>query len=145
MQLRDEGARRLAVMVRVRIGHAPPNEMQREDHMLRSVLYGLLALVFPASVCAQTPVGSFADVAGKWVGASSRGTKTTIEVEPNGRFKLETSVGKDAGLAKLQDGVLIIPTSDNQGQYKLSRNGDTLEGPVHWRGIDATVKLTRTP
>jgi hypothetical protein len=87
----------------------------------------------------------FHRVAGKWVGASSRGTKTTIEIESNGRFKLETTVGKDAGVARLENGVLIIPTSDNQGTYKLFRNGDTLEGPVHWRGIDATVKLTRMP
>ena len=111
--------------------------------MLRGFLLSLLALAAGTVAYAQTTIGSFADVAGKWEGASSRGTKTMIEVEPNGRFKLETSVGKDAGLARLQDGVLIIPTSDNQGTYKLSRNGDPLEGPVHWRGFDAVVKLTR--
>ena len=111
--------------------------------MLRSFLLGLLALAAGTVVYAQTAIGSFADVAGKWEGVSSRGTKTMIEVEPNGRFKLEAGAGKDAGMARLQDGVLIIPISDNQGTYKLSRNGDALEGPVHWRGFDATVKLTR--
>lgn len=113
--------------------------------MLRSFLFGLLAFAISAGVYAQTPITSFADVAGKWVGVSSRGTKTIIEVESNGRFKLETTVGKDAGMARLDNGVLFIPTSDNQGTYKLSRTGDTLEGPVHWRGIDANVKLTRIP
>jgi hypothetical protein len=68
-----------------------------------------------------------------------------LEVEANGRFRLEVPVGTDAGVARLENGVLIVPISDNQGSYRLTRNGESLEGPVYWRGIDATVKLARAP
>jgi len=39
--------------------------------------------------------------------------------------------------------MLIIPFSDNQGQYKFGKTGDVLEGPGHWKGVTATARLAR--
>lgn len=118
--------------------------------MRRAFLIAGIAALFVGSWAVKseaqtqpTPVGAFADIAGKWSGTSSRGTPTALEIAPDGKFKLTTTNGNDAGTARLEAGVLIVPTSDNQGQYKLARIGDALEGPVHWRGFNATVRLTR--
>jgi hypothetical protein len=50
--------------------------------MHRILLLAALAAIVAAVTGAQaqapaTPIKSFAEIAGKWVGASSRGTKTT--------------------------------------------------------------------
>jgi hypothetical protein len=101
-------------------------------------------LAIPVCPCiAQNLITNFPDVAGKWTGISSRGTRTDVSIGADGTFNVETPVGKDSGKARLTDGGLILPFSDNQGQYKFTRRGDDLEGVVHWRGIDATVTLTR--
>lgn len=92
---------------------------------------------------AQTPITNFADVAGKWTGTSSRGSKTDVSIGADGSFSIETPAGKDSGKARIADGSLIFSFTDNQGQYKFSRKGDRLEGVVHWRGFDATVTMAR--
>lgn len=71
------------------------------------------------------------------------GDKTDVAIGSDGSFSIETRGGKDSGKARLVDGSLIFSFSDNQGQYKFSRKGESLEGVVHWRGIDATVTMAR--
>jgi hypothetical protein len=110
--------------------------------MLASVM-ALIVGFLGGGAGAQTPISGFAEFAGKWSGASDRGTKIALEVDPSGKFKLDTPLGKDSGTAKIDGGVLVIPFSDNQGSYKLSKSGDALIGPAHWRGNNATVRLTR--
>lgn len=104
---------------------------------------GLIFTALSVGTLHAQAITSFAEVAGKWTGTSSRGSKTEIEIDQSGKFKLQTPAGKDAGTARLDGGVLILPISDNQGQYKFSKKAETLDGSVQWRGIDATVVLTR--
>jgi hypothetical protein len=111
--------------------------------MLRRVLIVAMLVFAGIPAFAQTPITSFADVAGKWTGTTSRGTKTDISIGADGSFSIESRAGKDSGKARLVDGSLIFSFTDNQGQYKFSRKGDNLEGVAHWRGSDATVTMTR--
>jgi hypothetical protein len=98
----------------------------------------------------QTPGGAFASFAGTWSGTSSFGTAIVLQVEPGGKFKIE---GKrpgqpikesDAGMAKLDGTVLIIPFSNNQGQMRLTKKGEALEGNSVLGANTATLTLTRS-
>jgi hypothetical protein len=89
------------------------------------------------------PVNSFADAAGKWTGVGSRGGKTDLELEPNGKFTLESPLGKQSGMAKIEGGILILPNPNNQGQLKLTRTGDVLEGPYVFGTLTGVTRLTR--
>jgi len=111
--------------------------------MLRRVLFVAILVFAGLAALAQTPITSFSDVAGKWTGTTSRGTRTDISIGADGSFSIEARAGKDSGKARLVDGSLVFSFTDNQGQYKFSRNGDKLEGIAHWRGSDATVTMTR--
>jgi hypothetical protein len=114
--------------------------------MLREFIVASIAALAFASLgsgAQAQPVGSFADIAGKWEGTTSFGTKTTIEIDASGKFQSTTSRGPDSGTAKIDGGLLIIPISGNQGNYWLTRTGNVLAGPIHYRGLEATVRFER--
>jgi hypothetical protein len=73
------------------------------------------------------PVTTFGEVAGKYVGGSTG--QTVIEIAPNGNFTAESPIGKAKGVGRIENGIVILPFSNNQGEMKFTRTGDVLEGP----------------
>lgn len=113
--------------------------------MIRTFLcYAMMALAILPANAQTTDIKSLAEVAGKWTGTSSRGSNITIFISPAGHFKLGTTEGTDSGTARIAEGVLVIPASDNQGSYKFKRKGEQLDGTIYWRGVDSTVVLGRS-
>lgn len=89
------------------------------------------------------PVSTLAEVVGKWIGVGSRGGKTDIEIEPGGKFTVTSPSGRQSGLAKIEDGILVLPFSNNQGQIKFTRTKDSLEGPYVLGSMTGTVRVNR--
>ena len=111
--------------------------------MLRVTLAGaILTAAWAGEVVAQ-PVNTLTEVVGKWSGVGSRGGKTDIEVEPDGRFTVTSPSGKQSGVAKIEDGVLVLPFSNNQGQIKFTRTKNSLEGPYVLGAMTGTVRVER--
>jgi hypothetical protein len=90
------------------------------------------------------PVTSLADVTGKWSGVGSRGGKTDITIESDGRFVIESPAGRATGMARLEDGILVLPFSNNQGQVRFARTGEALEGPYVIGTLTGTTRVRRT-
>jgi hypothetical protein len=108
------------------------------------IVASVAALIVGAMGGAQAqPVNAMADVAGKWSGVGSRGGKTDIQIEPNGKFSVESPAGKGEGTAKIEGGSVVLPFANNQGQIKFTKTGDVLEGPYVWGTMTGTVRVTR--
>lgn len=107
------------------------------------VAVSVAALMLWGTNAQAQPVTTFADVAGKWSGVGSRGGKTDIAVEPDGKFTMESPFGKSAGMAKIEGGILILPFPSNKGQIKLTKTGDVLEGPYVAGALTGTTRVTR--
>ena len=104
---------------------------------------GIAALILWGSSADAQPITAFADVAGKWTGVGSRGGKTDIEISPTGKFTIESPLGKRDGMAKIEEGILILAYSNNQGQIKFTKTGDVLEGPYVFNNLTGTTRVTR--
>jgi len=89
------------------------------------------------------PISTVSEVAGKWSGAGARGGKTDIEIEPSGRFQATSPAGTRTGMARIENGTLILPFSDNQGQIKFTRTEGVLEGPYVVGTMTGTVRVQR--
>jgi hypothetical protein len=100
------------------------------------------AFIWVSNAQAQ-PVTTFAEVAGRWSGVGSRGGTTDITIRPDGTFVSESPLGRITGTARIEDGILILPRPENQGQAKLTRTGDVLAGPYTAGTLTGTTRVTR--
>jgi hypothetical protein len=111
--------------------------------MLSVTFAGVILTAAWAGEAVSQPVTTIAEVVGKWSGVGSRGGKTDIEIEPTGRFTSKSPAGMQSGLAKIEDGFLVLPFSSNQGQIKFTRTKDSLEGPYVMGTMTGTVRVER--
>jgi len=103
-----------------------------------------LSVVFGSIVHAQTPITTFAEVAGKWKGQTAPSVyRFTLEIDPSGRFKAQSLLGNESGVAKLEGGTIVIPLVEHQGELQLALVGDRLSGPGMLRSRKGSVSLTR--
>lgn len=108
----------------------------------RVILLAALGCIDANGLLAQ-PITSLSEVTGDWTGSGSRGGKTDINIQQDGRFTTLSPLGQASGMAKLEDGVLVLPFSNNQGQIKFTRTNDTLEGPYVAGILTGTLKVKR--
>ncbi len=104
---------------------------------------GAAIAALSSSILHAQPVTSFADVAGKWNGVGSRGAKTEVTIEPNGRFVIDSGLGRTTGQARMEDGIVVLSFDNNQGQIRFTRTGDVLEGPYVAGTLTGTTRVTR--
>jgi len=104
---------------------------------------GVVALVLAGASAQAQPVTTFAEVAGKWSGVGSRGGKTDITIEPDGKFVTESPLGKTTGVARIEGGLLVLAASNNQSHIKFTRAGDVLEGPYVFGTLTGTTRVSR--
>lgn len=92
----------------------------------------------------QTPVNTFADVAGKWSGQTAPNVYNfTLEIDPSGKFKAESPLGNESGVAKLEGGTIVILLYEHKGRLQLLLMDDTLSGSGVIRARKGTVSLVR--
>jgi hypothetical protein len=97
-----------------------------------------------AQTPASTPIKSFGEVAGKWEGVSSpSGVKVSLEVSDMGAFSVSSRLGEDKGTATIEDGLLLVRYTSNQGYLKLTMISGALEGPAVYQTRTGSIKLTR--
>ena len=115
--------------------------------MHRSILVSSVAaflIGLPGMAQSQTPITTFADVAGKWTGQTAPSVhRFTLEIDPAGHFKARSLLGSENGLAKLEGGTIVIPLTEHQGQLQLALVGDTLSGPGVLKSRKGSVSLVR--
>ena len=92
---------------------------------------------------APTPIASFEDVAGKWVGHANN-HNVSLEIDATGRFTARYALGGESGEARLEGGALVIPLAEHQGSLQLAWEGATLKGPGLIAGKTWRVSLVRT-
>ena len=92
---------------------------------------------------APTSIGSFQDVAGKWVGHANN-HNVTLEIATTGRFTARYALGGESGEARLEGGALVIPLTEHHGSLQLAWDGATLRGPGLIAGKTWRVSLVRT-
>lgn len=71
------------------------------------------------------PVSSIGEVAGSW---RSKSGVLTLEIRQDGTFSVTYPSATRNGVAKLIDGALVLPFSNNQGELKLGWKSGALEG-----------------
>jgi hypothetical protein len=91
----------------------------------------------------QVPITNFDDVAGQWAGHASR-HRVTLAIDPGGKFIARSLLGSESGMAKLQDGTLVIPLVEHQGILRLLLQGQELKGAGVLNGKTWDVTLLRT-
>lgn len=106
------------------------------------VLASALGCIGATVVMAQ-PITSLSEVVGDWSGSGSRGLKTDINIQQDGRFTILSPLGPASGMAKLVDGMLVLSYSNNKGQVKFTRTDDVLEGPYVADLLTGTVRVKR--
>jgi len=100
--------------------------------MFRTLIASCVALVIAmcgaqAQAPGATPLKSFAEVAGKWEGLSSpSGVKVALEVNDKGAFSVSSRLGEEKGTATLENGLLLVRYTSNQGYLKLAMIGGAL-------------------
>jgi len=76
----------------------------RRAFLASSVVAFILALSgVQAQTPPPTPIKSFAEVAGKWDGVGSSGTKVSFEISDKGVFAVSSPVGANKGTATLEN------------------------------------------
>jgi hypothetical protein len=94
---------------------------------------------------AQTPIMTFADVAGRWTGHTAPSVyRVTLEIDPSGRFKATSPLGNETGVARLVNGTLVVPFTRNEGHLQLTLVGERLAGPGVLGSRTGNVHLVRT-
>lgn len=120
--------------------------MGESKEMRRIIIVAATAAVTSwAGIPNAQPITSFADVAGKWSGVGSSGGKTEVAIDPNGRFVLESPLGKATGWARIEGGFVVLAFDNSQGQIRFTRTGDALEGPYVAGARTRTTRVTRVP
>jgi hypothetical protein len=70
--------------------------------------------------------------------------RITLEIDPNGGFKATSPLGNENGMARLAQGMLVVPLTKHQGQLQLVLTGDRLSGPGALGTRKGSVSLTRS-
>jgi hypothetical protein len=95
-------------------------------------------------VLSQTPINTFADVAGKWSGRTAPSVyKFTLEIDQSGKFKAESPLGNESGVATLEGGTIVIPLNEHAGRLQLLLVDNALSGSGVIRARKGTVNLVR--
>ncbi|GEP61050.1 hypothetical protein RSO01_82160 [Reyranella soli] len=116
----------------------------RRTFLASSLVAFVLALSgVQAQTPPPTPIKSFAEVAGKWDGVGSSGTKVNFEISDKGVFAVSSPLGQNKGTATLENGLLVVPLISNQGYMRLSMSGGALEGTTMYQTRAGTIKFTR--
>jgi hypothetical protein len=116
----------------------------RRAFLASSVVASVFALnCVQAQTPPPTPIKSFAEVAGKWDGVGSSGTKVNFEISDKGVFAVSSPVGANKGTATLENGLLVVPLVSSQGYMRLSMVGGALEGSTMYQTRAGTIKFTR--
>jgi hypothetical protein len=119
----------------------------REEEVSRSLfaaslIAALLGLI--NVVPGQTAIKTFADVAGKWTGQTAPSVhKFTLEIDASGKFRAESALGNESGVARLEGGRIVIPLTEHQGELQLALMDDKLSGSGIIRAKTGTVNLVR--
>ncbi len=107
-----------------------------------SLIAALLGLI--NVVPGQTAIKTFADVAGKWTGRTAPSVhKFTLEIDASGKFRAESALGNESGVARLEGGRIVIPLPEHQGELQLALMADKLSGSGIIRAKTGTVSLVR--
>ena len=113
--------------------------------MDRSIWPAMVALAV-MGICnagySQTLITSFNDIAGKWAGHANT-HNVTLEIDASGRFTAKYAFGGESGVAKLEDGAVVIPLPEHRGTLQLAWDGNTLKGPGQIDGKTWAVSLAR--
>lgn len=102
----------------------------------------LISTLGTTNVMAE-PITSISEVVGRWTGKRATGGTTEITIGPTGQFVVTSPLGRSDGTARLVGGVLVLPFSNNQGQIKLSKTNEFLEGPFVAGTITGITRVER--
>jgi len=112
------------------------------DRSIWPAMVALAVMGFCNAGYSQTLITSFNDIAGKWAGHANT-HNVTLEIDANGRFTAKYAFGRESGVAKLEDGAVVIPLPEHRGTLQLAWDGNTLKGPAQIDGKTWAVSLAR--